>query len=142
MNFAKDNIDSALDVSLIVKANSYGRKGQMTMTETNKLRLKKTTAEDLDEFTEMYGSYLVVGFEYGGEIMYSSTHSVRSQEDKLKVAGGLSYDNCVFMCRHTNSSRKSVRTKLYWMCSNCTQNVLRERWILCLWKRRRELRIQ
>merc|ERR1719295_1580103 len=33
MNFAKDNIDSALDVSLIVKANSYGRKGQMTMTE-------------------------------------------------------------------------------------------------------------
>merc|ERR1719295_2349080 len=62
----------------------------MTMRQTNKLRLKETTAEDLDEFTEMYGSYLVVGFEYGGEIMYTSTHSVRSQEDKLKVAGGLS----------------------------------------------------
>ena len=91
MEFAKNNIDSALDVSLIVKANSYGRKGQMDMSETGKLQLKETTAADLEEFEELYGSYLIVGFEYGGEIMFQSTHSVRSKEDKLKVAGGLSY---------------------------------------------------
>ena len=91
MDFAKNNIDSALDVSLIVKANSYGRKGQMGMRETNNLVLKETTAADLDEFQAQYGVYLIVGFEYGGEIMFSSTHSVRDSEDKLKVAGGLSY---------------------------------------------------
>ena len=91
MEFAKNNVDSALDVSLIVKANSYGRKGQMGMSETNKLKLKETTAADLEEFQEQYGEYLIVGFEYGGEIMFSSTHSVRDSEDKLKVAGGLSY---------------------------------------------------
>ena len=91
MEFAKNNIDSALDVSLIVKANSYGRKGQMGMSETNNLELKGTTAENLKEFQEQYGEYLIVGFEYGGEIMLQSTHSVRSKEDKLKVAGGLSY---------------------------------------------------
>ena len=91
MSFAKNNVDSALDVSLIVKANSYGRKGQMSMQETNNLVLKETTASDADEFRNLYGSYLIVGFEYGGEIMFQSTHSVRTKEDKLKVAGGLSY---------------------------------------------------
>ena len=91
MSFAKNNVDSELDVSLIVRANSYGRKGQMKMSDTNKLRLKETTADDVDEFQELYGSYLIVGFEYGGEIMFESTHSVRTKEDKLKVAGGLSY---------------------------------------------------
>ena len=80
---------------MIVKANSHGRKGQMKMSDTNKLRLKDTTATDLDEFTELYGEYMIVGFEYGGEIMYSSTHTVRSHEDKMKVAAGLSYDDCV-----------------------------------------------
>merc|ERR1712130_28363 len=92
MSYAKNNIDSALDISVIVKANSYGRKGQMKMSDTNKLRLKDTTANlmDLDEFTELYGEYMIVGFEYGGEIMFSATHTVRSHEDKLKVAAGLS----------------------------------------------------
>ena len=95
MSFAKNNVDSALDVSVIVKANWYDRKGQMSTSETNKLQLKDTTATDFDEFTELYGEYMIVGFEYGGEIMYSSTHSVKSHEDKMKVAAGLSYDNCV-----------------------------------------------
>ena len=97
MEFAKNNVDSSLDVSMIVKANSYGRKGQMKMSDTNKLRLKDTTAMDREAFVKEYGQYLIVGFEYGGEIMYTSTHSVRDSEDKLKVAGGLGYDNCVFM---------------------------------------------
>ena len=91
MQFAKNNVDSALDVSIIVKASSYGRKVQMGKSEMNKLKLKETTTVDLEAFKAKYGEYLIVGFEYGGEIMFSSTHSVRSKEDKLKVAGGLSY---------------------------------------------------
>ena len=91
MSFAKNNVDSELDVSVIVRANSYGKKGQMSMTETNKLELRDTTANDLEQFKDSYGEYLIVGFEYGGEIMYQSTHSARNKEDKLKVAGGLSY---------------------------------------------------
>ena len=97
MEFAKNNVDSALDVSMMVKAVAIGRKGQLKMSDTNKLRLKDTTAMDREAFMKEYGQYLIVGFEYGGEILFQSTHSVRDSEDKLKVAGGLGYDNCVFM---------------------------------------------
>merc|ERR1719319_532011 len=50
MSFAKDNIQSASDVSVIVKASSAGRKQQMSLVETNALALKETSAIDLDEF--------------------------------------------------------------------------------------------
>ena len=38
-----------------------------------------------------HGSYLVVGLDYGGEIMFTSTSTVRNKEDKKAVTGGLSY---------------------------------------------------
>jgi len=98
ISFAKENVDSALDVSLIVKAHAYGQKGQMSISDTNKLELKDNVPETLDEFKDHYGSYMIVGFEYGGEIMYTSTHTVRREDDKLAVAGALSmsYSKALF----------------------------------------------
>merc|ERR1740139_252574 len=91
MNFAKDNIQSALDVSVIVKASAAGRKQQMSLADTNGLALKGTTAANIEEFLQLYGSYLIVGFEYGGDILFKSTHSAKSAEDKMSISGGLSF---------------------------------------------------
>ena len=91
MSFAKDHIDSEFEVSLIVKANAWGQKAQLKMADTNNLELHDTTNLEWDKFREMYGEYLVIGFDYGGEIMFQSTHTVRSSEDKLAVAAGIKY---------------------------------------------------
>jgi len=91
MSFAKDNIQSALDVSVIVKASADGRKQQMSLADTNGLALKGTSAATIEEFEQMYGSYLIVGFEYGGDILFKSTHSAKSAEDKMSISAGLNF---------------------------------------------------
>jgi len=91
LKFTKENIQSSSDVSVIIKASAAGRKQQMSLAETNMLELKDTIAvNDIEDFTSIYGAYLIVGFEYGGEILFQSTHSAKSSEDKMAIEGGLS----------------------------------------------------
>ena len=91
MSFAKDHIDSEFDVSLIVKAVAEGQKAQLKMADIEHLQLIDTTITEWDEFREMYGEYLIIGFDYGAEIMFQSTHTVRITEDKFAVAAGIKY---------------------------------------------------
>jgi len=89
LSFASENVQSASDVSVVIKAAAAGKKQQMSLAETNVLDLKETSVDSLDEFLALYGSYLIVGFEYGGEILFQSTHSARSEDDKMAIEGGL-----------------------------------------------------
>merc|ERR1719361_2481758 len=89
LSFVKENTQSSFDVSVIIKANSYGRKKQLELSDTNNLALKDTLIESFEKFESDYGQYLIVGFEYGGEILFESRHTVATENDKIAVAGGL-----------------------------------------------------
>jgi len=90
LSFAKQNIQSALDVSVIIKASTMSHKKQLDLSDCDLLELRDITSEDIEEFESLYGAYLLVGYEYGGEIVFQSTHSAQSNEDKLAIAEGLS----------------------------------------------------
>jgi len=63
----------------------------MSIAELNLLELKDTiSASSLDEFKSLYGDYLIIGYEYGGEILFESTYSAESNEDKMDIEGELS----------------------------------------------------
>jgi len=91
LSFAKDNIQCESDVSVIISASAAGRKKQLGLSDTNVLELEEDQMAllDLESFLKMYGSYVIVGFEYGGEILFKSTHSAKSSEDKMAIEGGL-----------------------------------------------------
>lgn len=89
MSFASENVQSSSDTSVIITAEAAGKKRQMSIADTNLLELKDTSIDNLEEFEALYGSYLIVGFEYGGEILFQATHSAASDEDKLAISGGL-----------------------------------------------------
>ena len=93
MRFLKDNVQSDTDVSVLVRASSAGKKKQMTLADTNLLKLKETEFKEgqLKEFEEMYGTYVVVGYLYAGEILFESKYSASNSEDKNAITGGLSY---------------------------------------------------
>ena len=93
LSFAKDNIQCESDVSVIISASAAGRKKQLGLSDTNVLELEEDqmASLDLESFLKMYGSYVIVGFEYGGEILFKSTHSAKSSEDKVAIEGGLAY---------------------------------------------------
>ena len=91
MNFLSENVQSDTDVSVLVRASSAGKKKQMTLADTNLLKLKETTLTTVEEFEEMYGMYVVVGYLYAGEILFESTYSASNSEDKTAIEGGLSY---------------------------------------------------
>jgi len=90
MTYAKETVMSSSDVSVIIKAQSAGRKQQMSIAETNMLELDVSGTGGLDEFKSLYGTYMIVGFEYGGEIIFTSTHSAKNSEDQQAIEGGLS----------------------------------------------------
>ena len=118
MKFAKENIQCEMDVSVLIKAYASGKKQQMSSSDLDLLVLQDTQVADLVEFEKMYGTYLIVGFEYGGEILFQSTHSAETYEDKMAIEAGLRYEisqalnNAIlFLC--TNVHRSSVsRTML------------------------------
>lgn len=89
MSFLNENVQSETDVSVMVKASSTGKKKQMDLSQTNILELKDSTIDELEEFEKMYGAYLIVGYIYGGEIIFESIYSANNQKDKTKVEGGL-----------------------------------------------------
>jgi len=91
LSFAKESIQSASDVSVIIKASAVGRKKQLDLSDWNNLLELKDTLNfaGIEEFEALYGTYLIVGFEYGGEIVFQSTHSAQSNEDKVAIEGGL-----------------------------------------------------
>jgi len=41
------------------------------------------------DFTKRYGTYMIIGFEYGGEIVYKSSLETRTTEDHAAVSGAL-----------------------------------------------------
>lgn len=89
MSFASENVQRSSDTSVIIKASAAGKKRQMSLADTNLLELKDSSIDHLEEFESLYGSYLIVGFEYGGEILFQSTHAAASSEDKMAISGGL-----------------------------------------------------
>ena len=93
MRFMQQNIMSETDISAIVRASSAGRKWQMTSVDIDLLELD-TVSDDivtLADFTDKYGDYLIVGWIYGGEIVYESTYSAKSEESKQEIQAELWY---------------------------------------------------
>eukprot|EP01084_Bolivina_argentea_P245496 411025_1 len=98
VQFAMDNIQGSLDLTMVVRANQAGRriKNEIPQIESLKLRdsvlnaIKNDDKFTFEEFQKRYGSYLIIGHEYGGKILFESTYKTKSSEDKMSVAGGLS----------------------------------------------------
>merc|ERR1719333_70879 len=92
MKFAKETEFSSNDVSVMVKATKSGKKKSLSLSDTNLLELREKARDygDLDAFEEEYGGYLIIGFMYGGEILFESVLSARSEREKKEVKTGLS----------------------------------------------------
>ena len=93
MDFARKSVSSDSDVSFIMRASSTGRRKQLAMSEYNKLELRDSAKTEvlLDSFLRTYGDYVIVGFIYGGEILFEATNTARSLEDKMDVEAGMGY---------------------------------------------------
>ena len=92
LNFAKENVVCEMDVAVIMRALAEGKKKQMDVSGINLLEMDTTEAANLDDYLKRYGVYVIVGFEYGGEILFQSTHTSSSKEDTLAVEAGLEYE--------------------------------------------------
>eukprot|EP00483_Globobulimina_turgida_P013669 UN13695 len=100
--FAKENANGTFDSSLIVKAIHKGRVIKTELQERNKLQLRANILKQIqpnnsgqisytfDDFTNDYGSYLIIGYEYGGKIIHNTTFKTRSMKDKISFNGKLS----------------------------------------------------
>ena len=95
MKYMRKNVMTENEVSVMVKASSGGRKYQMSLSETNLLELKDISVKDMDQFNRIYGDYLIVGFIYGGEILFEYKYEAKSKEDKKKIETGMWY---VMLC--------------------------------------------
>lgn len=93
MKFARKTINSDSDVSFVMKATSAGRRKQLSLLEYNQLELRESAKTELvrDNFLRTYGEYIIVGFIYGGEILFETTNTARSLEDKLDIEAGMGY---------------------------------------------------
>eukprot|EP01084_Bolivina_argentea_P301788 520742_1 len=113
VEFAKTNTSSSLDVSFVVSAKQSGRIRKNGIPELNQLVLdpdilnkinsdiKDNNDDDdddetdskkeytINDFRQEFGEYVIVGFEYGGEIRFQSTYSTNSKNDSTKVEGSL-----------------------------------------------------
>ena len=119
MSFLSNNVQSDTDVSVMVKASSAGKKKQMTLADTNILELKDSEINTLEEFEEMHGAYLVVGYLYAGEILFESRYSAANSEDKTAIEGGLAYVITI----HSLYSLFSVHTINVTPSSHCQTNL-------------------
>eukprot|EP01084_Bolivina_argentea_P180522 311888_1 len=97
VKFAKKNARSSLDVTFLITATQKGRTITNSTDDINKLELAKSIKDQIkinekytiQDFKKEYGEYYIIGFEYGGEIIFQSTYSTESTEDKLAVEGAL-----------------------------------------------------
>eukprot|EP01083_Nonionella_stella_P082416 227465_1 len=98
--FAMDNIQGKLDLTMILRATQEGRVLKNNK-ELTKLELRKTVTDwitnaekplTLEQFKQKYGEYIIIGKEYGGEVLFQQTFLSSSSEDKKKIAGGLSLE--------------------------------------------------
>eukprot|EP01084_Bolivina_argentea_P120572 213745_1 len=102
LKFAMDNSNGSFDSSLIVRGIHKGRTIKNEIQEHSKLKLKNNILERIkpndsgkitytfDDFKNEYGAYLIVGYEYGGEIVWTTTYKTSSLHDKLSFEGNLS----------------------------------------------------
>ena len=77
------------EVSVMVKASSGGKKYQMSLSETNLLELKDIAVNTMEQFNRKYGEYLIVGFIYGGEILFEYKYEAKSKKDRKKIETGM-----------------------------------------------------
>ena len=91
MKYMSENVASETEVSVMLKASSGGQKYQLSQRATNLLKLKDNSPATLSQFNEAYGDYLIVGWIYGGAILYESKYSAQSSSDKMEVEAGLWY---------------------------------------------------
>ena len=92
MKFARKTINSESDISFVMRASSAGRRKQLTLSEYNKLQLRDTVKDLLiEDFLREYGDYVIVGFIYGGEILFETTNTAKGHNDKQDVEAGMAY---------------------------------------------------
>ena len=91
MSYTNEHVEGETDVSVMLRAISGGRKYELGIEDTNVLKLKDNCPETLSEFNEIFGDYLIVGWLYGGEIVYESSFSSKSTEDQESLEAGLWY---------------------------------------------------
>ena len=111
VRFAMNNSDNYLNLTIMYKARKDGFVVKIDNNQLNKLKLNDTAIKLLtrsdnnnngnndssnkienrieDIIESMYGVYLIVGVAYGGEIRHTTEYSMKSNEDKKSVAGGL-----------------------------------------------------
>eukprot|EP01084_Bolivina_argentea_P029266 54307_1 len=97
VNFAMNNVQGSLQLTMVVRAHQEGRVLQNDLSDILPLKLRdsvkgkiKDNKYTFERFKKDYGSYFIVGFDYGGQILFQSTYSTKSSQDKLSVGGGLS----------------------------------------------------
>ena len=93
MSYMKENIMSETDITAIVRASSAGRKWQISSADIDRLELIDISDDivTLADFTDVYGDYMIVGWIYGGEIVYESTYSAKNEESKQEIKAELWY---------------------------------------------------
>ena len=94
MDFARKTINSDSDVSFVMRASSEGGRKQLSSSEYNKLQLLDSVKQSnllIDDFLRMYGEYVIVGFIYGGEILFEATNTAKGEKDKMEIEAAMGY---------------------------------------------------
>ena len=52
---------------------------------------------DLESFQKEFGEYVIVGWSYGGEILFESVYSSRTDNDKTSVSAALWYVDVLYV---------------------------------------------
>eukprot|EP01084_Bolivina_argentea_P026094 48481_1 len=108
VKFAMNNTNGTFGLSVMYSASHEGQKRLYDMKALNALKLNDHVSDAIkgtkgipltfDEFTQKYGRYVVIGYEYGGSILFDMQYSTKSSQDKKSVIGGLhlAYGKCGF----------------------------------------------
>ena len=119
MSFMQQNIMSETDITAIVRASSAGRKWQISSADIDRLELIDISDDivTLADFTDVYGDYMIVGWIYGGEIVYESTYSAKSEESKREIQAELWYvvlfAKCIVHTAYCSLSREMLPKFIY-----------------------------
>ena len=92
MDLARKEINSDFDVSFVMRASSTGGRKQLSSSEYNKLQLVDSVKDLLiEDFLRKYGDYVIVGFIYGGEILFETTYTGKGEKDKMDIEAAMGY---------------------------------------------------
>ena len=92
MDFARKTVNSDSDISFVLRASSAGKRKQLTLSEYNKLQLRDSVKDMLiEDFLREYGDYVIVGFIYGGQILFDTTNTAKGEKDKMDMGAAMGY---------------------------------------------------